>query len=222
MRHGSFPVTRFDNFDKRQTGRTARWIMGPLLNRVPIVDDPSDDVECRVPAKVRPCHRRATRPRLTRDAPIGILRASVDMRRSRQTADPGTIFGIPRKDDNVVAGQVLEAWYPGVICIAVFDRVMSPTDGSDLSMLPSSPVISVTSTASAAITRGHWAVLGSGELIVDPRFSPHRNFAAPKYIGAQWHSSVMIEDLVNAYYGLSTWEPYPGRPEQLRSLIFSK
>lgn len=141
----------------------------------------------------------------------------------RQAACPGTIFGIPRKDGKVVVGQVLETWegYPGIMCIAVFDCVTSLADTVDLSVLPSSSVMSVTSTANAAIAKRHWTVLGSLPVLVDPRFSPHRKFAEAKYAGAMWYSSLMIEDLVNAYYGLSTWEPYPGRPGQLRSLIFS-
>ena len=143
------------------------------------------------------------------------------MPRVRQTAVPGTIFGIPRKDGKIVMGQVLEEWFPGVMCIAVFEYVSSPSEEIKLSVLPLSTVISVTSTASSAITKGHWAAIGSLPLLVDPRFSPHRNFAAPKYVGAEWHSSVMIEDLVNAHFGLSTWEPYPGMPGHLRSLIFS-
>lgn len=140
----------------------------------------------------------------------------------RQTAVPETIFGIPRKDGKVVVGQVLETWkwYTGIMCIAVFDCVTSLAEAIDLSVLPTSSVMSVTSTANAAITKRYWTALGSLPVLVDPRFSPHRKFAEAKYAGAMWHSSLIIEDLVNAYYGFSTWEPYPGRPGHLRSLLF--
>lgn len=143
------------------------------------------------------------------------------MPRKRQTATPGTLFGIPRLDGQMVIGQVLEEWYVGVVCIAVFDYAIPTPESLDPSSLSAAAVISVTSVASAEITKSYWKVVGAGALLVNPRLSPHRKFSAPDFIGAQWHSGGTIEKLVNAYYGLATWEPYPGRPGQLKSLLLS-
>ncbi|MFM0158672.1 hypothetical protein PQQ99_37140 [Paraburkholderia sediminicola] len=141
------------------------------------------------------------------------------MPKKRQTAVPGTIFGIPRLDGQIVLGQVLEEYYPKILAIAVFDLAVPPTDSVDPALLSDLKVISITAVAQAEIAKGYWKVVGSAPLLADPAFSPHRKFSPPHYIGASWCSGGIIEKLVDAYYGLSTWEPYPGRPGHLKSLL---
>lgn len=107
----------------------------------------------------------------------------------------------------------------GVVCVAVFDMVardacMPTALSGDLPV-----VISLPSVAKRNITGGYWKSVGKLNLLADPNQAPHRQFETQRFVGAVWHSGKMIEDLVNAYYGLGTWEPYPGRRGQLRSLL---
>lgn len=73
----------------------------------------------------------------------------------------------------------------------------------------------------AELGGGFWKIIGHMHLLADPSMGPHHQFAKAKYVGASWHSGGKIEDLVNAFYGLASWEPYPGRPGHLRSLLLS-
>jgi hypothetical protein len=134
----------------------------------------------------------------------------------------GDLFLIPRIDGKYVLGQVIHEWRENIICIAVLDVVVAdkkiPTNFS----LSDSTVISMPSVAKVEISRGYWPTFGAAPVIVDARLGPHYEFERQDFLGASWFSGKMIEDLVNAYYGLSTWEPYPGRPGHLHSMLFDQ
>ncbi len=133
----------------------------------------------------------------------------------------GDLFAIPRRDGKNNLGQVLEEWTTGVICIAVFDKVLDElTPPPDFSRAPT--VLAMPSVAKAELSKGYWQTIGTAPIIVDPRLAPHYLFEPPKFLGASWHSGGKIEDLVDAFYGLATWEPYPGRPGHLKSLLLAE
>ena len=134
-------------------------------------------------------------------------------------AAKGTLFAIPRKDGKFVLGQILQEWMPGVICIAVFDFLVNPLVSPDLSKI--SFPFSLPSVSKSEVTKGHWLVIGCEEALTDVHRAPHYDFESCNFLGASWHSGAMIEKLVNAYYGLDTWEPYPGRIGLLKSLVLS-
>jgi hypothetical protein len=131
----------------------------------------------------------------------------------------GDLFLIPRKDGANVLGQILEEWMKGVVCIAVFDCIVQDQKipGHFETTLPN--VLALPSVGKAELTRGYWPIIGTATQRIDLRCTPHHQFAGSNFTGASWHSGKMIEDLVNAYYGQDTWEPYPGRPGHLRSLL---
>ena len=129
----------------------------------------------------------------------------------------GDLFAIPRADGKYVLGQVLNEWRPGVVCIAVLDHLL---EREELEGDPKdAKAIALPSVGKAELGGGYWRIIGHKHLLVDPALGAHHQFASAGYIGASWHSGGKIEALVNAFYGLATWEPYPGRPGHLRSLL---
>ena len=133
----------------------------------------------------------------------------------------GDLFAIPRTDGRFVLGQVLEEWMPGIISVAVFDFVLD-TLSSPLPSGQNPPcAIAIQSVGKAEVSKGYWRMLGHSHLLADPKQSPHRTYA-PSFIGAGWHSGKILENLVDAYYSLGTWEPYPGRPGFLKRLLLSE
>lgn len=133
----------------------------------------------------------------------------------------GSFFAIPRSDGRYVLGQVLEKWAKNVLCIAVFNYVFENLQNHALDLTEPPEIISLTSVSKVEISKGYWPIIGCGDVLVDPRLAPHYKFKPPIFLGASWHSGGMIEKLVDAFFNLGTWEPYPGRPGHLRSLLFS-
>lgn len=140
------------------------------------------------------------------------------MRKMAKRVSTGDLFAIPRMDGKSVLGQVLQEWMKNMFCIAIFDCVIE--NGRIPPNLESKtpPVLAMPSVVRREISGG-WPVIGSAPLLVDVRFAPHLKFEQNRFIGASWQDCLLIEDLVNAYYKLATWEPYPGRPGFLRTLL---
>ena len=130
----------------------------------------------------------------------------------------GDLFAVPRSDGKFVLGQIVDEWMQGVVCIALFDVVLDSLEVDSTALARPEPFV-LLSVASAELTKGYWKVVGHSRLMVDASLGPHQQFSSSNYIGASWHSGGKVEDLVNAFYGLATWEPYPGRPGHLRSLL---
>jgi hypothetical protein len=140
----------------------------------------------------------------------------------RIKASIGDLFMIPRSDGKSALGQVLQEWGSGAICIAVFDCVLEGKAVPE-NLIDASPrAISMPSVAKAEITRGYWPIIGNAPVLADVRRGPHYEFEDRDFLGASWHSGGMIEKLIDAYYGLGTWEPYPGRPGHLRSMLLTE
>ena len=139
----------------------------------------------------------------------------------RIKAAVGDLFLVPRKDGQWVLGQVVEEWMKGAICVAIFDFVVSDKMGP-ISIDSQHPALmALPSVAKSELTHKHWPVVGNAHVLVDVTLASHHKFKNQNYNGAVWHSGGMVEKLVDAYYGLATWEPYPGRPGQLRSLLIN-
>lgn len=131
----------------------------------------------------------------------------------------GDLFLIPRSDGLWVLGQVLEQWMTNVICIGIFDHVLSnPFLPDDFFPSTDSP-FAMPSVASAEITKGYWPRVGSSGVTANIGEAPHRRYLAENYVGAEWYSGKVIERLVNAFYGFESWDPYSGRPGELKSLL---
>ena len=139
--------------------------------------------------------------------------------RSRKV-ELGDIFMLPLLDGRYVFGQVIDRWLLKIICVAIFDCVIDHLPDN----IPDTfgTVISLTSVSAREIRGAYWKKIGNAPVQIDVRLAPHTQFKDNKFIGASFNSGKMIEDLANAFYGLSTWEPYPGHPNRLRELLLSQ
>jgi hypothetical protein len=86
------------------------------------------------------------------------------MPKKRQTAVPGTIFGIPQPEGQIVLGQVLDEYYPKVPAIAVFDlafrltsRLLRSGEG------PSDAILRSTSASSSSGASQRFALAGQSQ-----------------------------------------------------------
>ncbi len=131
----------------------------------------------------------------------------------------GDVFLIPRSDEFWVVGQVLEEWMPQVICIGVFDCVLSKSSFPNDLFIANKHPFAMPSVAKVEISKGYWPHVGHSAVTTNLAKAPHRRYSSVDFVGAKWHSGKVVQQLVDAYYGLGDWEPYPGRPGELKSLM---
>lgn len=140
---------------------------------------------------------------------------------AKKRVQVGTIFLVPRLDGKFVLGQALFEWeMGGVFIVAIFDSVYDCKD-IKIEDIPQSPkCIAMPSIFRSEITRGFWKKIGEADLLESPVKGLDYPFIMNNdYIGASTLGGKIVENLINAYFGLTTWEPYPAQVGYLRSLL---
>jgi hypothetical protein len=131
----------------------------------------------------------------------------------------GDLFHIPLADGRFGVGQIVDQWMGTVICIAVFGEVHNNVTQKLTAAVDSLKVISLPSVSKSEIDKGYWPVFDTAAVQLNLELAPHHQFASSNYVGASWDAGGVVEKLLNAYFCGATWEPYPGRPGHLTSLL---
>jgi hypothetical protein len=137
-------------------------------------------------------------------------------------AQIGDLFAVPRLDGKYVVGQILYEWLPKTVCVAIFDFVIDDFNCDTSAIINKPTLLALPSVAIHEINKGYWTKVGTSTLLADFKSADFYQFVDKNFIGAAWHSGEIVENFVNAYYGLSTWDPYPGRLGFLQSLLIKR
>ena len=137
-------------------------------------------------------------------------------RKKEQSWGPGDVFTVALKDGTVTRGQVLERMMKNVASCAFYD-LKTPAEDAEPSVAEQR-LISLAATSIERLDRGDWHVLGSQPLGVDRSRWPNEGARASGWVGAKIFDAAIIEEFLNAYYGLCPWDDWHD-PAFLDSLL---
>lgn len=133
-------------------------------------------------------------------------------KRKRQSWKAGDLFAVPLSDGRHVLGQILNDAdeFAGDRPCVYFDKIVDPHAPYSSAALSESDIILATSTAIFYVENGRWPVVGHQEVWLPPDKWPNAKYRFPgsSWIGAKFHDAGIIEDFLEAYYGLCPWDRY--------------
>jgi hypothetical protein len=142
-------------------------------------------------------------------------------RKRKQQWDIGDVFAVSQKDGVCSIGQALDLMMPNVATCSFYD-IRCPPDYSPAQLcLPPDRLISCLSVARWELDSGAWKVILRGQpLMVDREQWANERFRSRGWEGARIHEPSVVEDFLDAFYGLAPWDVYHD-PDYLDSLLIS-
>ena len=126
------------------------------------------------------------------------------------------------KDGSVSLGQII-AHEPkamnSVGCILYDARFSDPTK-VDVANPPTNCPFAVLLTTHDLLDSGHWRVVANAPLGLSHDLIPYEKFRTSGFIGAKIYGSAIINEFVNAFYGLVAWDDWAD-PKYLDGLLLS-
>jgi hypothetical protein len=124
-------------------------------------------------------------------------------RPKKQKWKEGDIFQIPLEDGSYAFGQVLWKSYNPVCGLFNFNKQAVPS----LVEIINTPFITVLSLTPNLLDNHRWKVLGNMDVRIQKKDVP-KKFNGSSSIGATDFTSGILEDLANAYYGVTPWNVF--------------
>jgi hypothetical protein len=132
------------------------------------------------------------------------------MSRKKQKWDIGDLFVIRLKDGEYGTAQVVgqERDALNSVTVAFFDKKLSTPEQLLDCLLPATTVFSVALSTRDLLDRGHWKVVGHRDVAIPDHLCPFEELRNSGWVGAVIHGSAILNDFVNAYFGLQPWDEY--------------
>jgi hypothetical protein len=146
------------------------------------------------------------------------------MRQKRHRWQVGDVFTISTSDGEVAVGQVIgqEPDMMRSATVALFDeRHPSPEAARTHGVLSPKTLFSVLFVTTNHLDSGAWPVVDHRKVAVDPRRNPYEHTRRSGFIGAIVTGANIVNEFVNALYGLVPWDDWKD-PNYLDSLLVSK
>lgn len=143
--------------------------------------------------------------------------------RRRQKWNAGDLFLIGLKDGTCIVGQVIarERQALNSVGIALFNmRINRDTEIDDVAALTSDRLVAVLLATHDLLGNGTWRVIGNRPVRVPVKMIPYERFRSKDWIGADITGSGIINEFVNAYFGLVPWDDWHD-PNYLDGLLLS-
>lgn len=144
----------------------------------------------------------------------------------------GDVLLLPQSNGKHTLAYVLGLWpnRESVMTVALLSKEVSADSLSSeavAKMVPeemgSRHLMAVVSTTTGTAQRSEWPRIGTVTEIDVDELLPAKPFKSNSSVGAVYGSAPLIEGLVEAYRGLSSWDTLlPGRPGYLKSLLFQR
>jgi len=124
--------------------------------------------------------------------------------------DEGSVFLIPLKDGTECVGQVIgrEKSVLNSVAIALFDLKGRWSSGQGLPSLRAEDVFSTVLATKDLLDSGRWPVLNEEWVSVSDGMRPYEDLRKDGFIGAKVRGSGIVEEFVNAFYGLAYWDDW--------------
>lgn len=131
------------------------------------------------------------------------------MRKKKKEIMKGDIFIIQLNDNSVTVGQFLDNRYPNTARIALFNERFKFNEKLEIDNLCNlKNLISLVECTLEQLKYGVWEVIGNKKNEIDPSRYPNEEFRKNNWIGSQVSDAGLIEDFVNAFYGLIFWDDW--------------
>lgn len=120
----------------------------------------------------------------------------------------GSVFVIPLLDGTGCIAQVVgrERQILNSVTIAIYD-VRHSGMADDAPALRSEDVFSMLLSTKDLLDSGRWKVVGVGSTQGE-NATPYEDLRSSGFIGAKVRGSALVEDFVNAFYGLAPWDDW--------------
>lgn len=143
-------------------------------------------------------------------------------RKRKQAWTVGDVFAIPPADGRHGVGQVIgrEAAVLNSVTIALFDVAVSEPDEAAVGDLSMGRVFSLLFTTRDLLDSARWQVVASRAVAVPRDRFPYEHTRASGWIGARVIGAGIVEEFVNAYFGLTAWDAWKD-PRYLDGLLLS-
>jgi hypothetical protein len=135
----------------------------------------------------------------------------------------GDVFYIPLSDKDVVLGQIVgrEADVLNSVTVALFDVKCTPEDATAaLPFIAASRAFAVLFTTRDLLDMGEWPVHGHKPVSIPKAQLPYEHLRHDTFIGAKVIGSGIVNEFVNAFYGLTPWDDWKD-PTYLDGLLLS-
>jgi hypothetical protein len=139
-------------------------------------------------------------------------------RSQKQPWEVGDVFLVPTSDGQFVIGQIIgrEAQVLNSVTVAFFDqRVPSPQEPTELDWRR---IFSVVFATREQLDRGSWKVVSRRSVTVPKDLFPYEGLRTSGFVGAKVIGSGILNEFVDAYYGLVPWDNWKD-PNYLDGLL---
>lgn len=134
----------------------------------------------------------------------------------------GDVIAIPLSNEQYALGQIVgqEPDIMKSVTIALFDHLINTVaDVEAKSLCKPNEIYSILFVTLNHIENGKWNVLGSGSNIeIETNKMPFESARGTGFIGAKVVGSGIVNDFVEAFFGLQAWDDWKD-PEYLDSLM---
>ena len=124
--------------------------------------------------------------------------------------DIGSIFLIPLKDGSSCPGQVVgrERDVLNSATVAIFDSRGAWEASGTMPALNEEDIFSKLFVSKHSLDSGHWKVIGKGDVVIEKSQFPNESARMSGFVGAKVNGSDIVDEFVNAYYGLVAWDDW--------------
>jgi hypothetical protein len=141
--------------------------------------------------------------------------------RKNQPWKAGDIFCVEQSDGKSCVGQIVGLMMPNVPSCAFYDLRFSgkevPTQIDELSF---EKLIASLSTTRELLDRRIWRIIAHISPCLPQQFWPNEPCRDVGWVGARTYGAGIVEDFLNAFYGLAPWNCYAD-PRYFDRMLFS-
>jgi len=130
------------------------------------------------------------------------------MKKKRIKCESGDVFTVVLKNGEKCFGQILDFQMTNIIRVAFFDGVFAAEVNIEPDIIIKMKVFSMIATDKHFMTAGEWPIIGSAPVLVKETDFPNEEFRAKEWVGSVHYSATLVEEFLNAYYGLTPWDDY--------------
>ena len=136
---------------------------------------------------------------------------------ARRKPPVGSVFRVPLSDGGYAIGQVI-AYEPQMLN-SVSCVFTSQGDWTPGSTIPESAIVASLFTTYDLLTKGRWEILGEAPIPISRPNFPFEHLRSAGWVGAKMTGSGIVEEFLNAWFGLAPWDDWAD-PDYLDRLLF--
>jgi hypothetical protein len=118
----------------------------------------------------------------------------------------GDVFLVPLKDGTLTAGQILDNPMRNVFSCSFYDERIGSVETAP--ELHAKSLIALLAVTRHVLDDGRWIVVSHSPPRVEQSKWPNERYRNAGWVGAKIYDAELVQDFLNAYFGLSFWDDY--------------